>query len=437
MRINIRFIYLLPIIIIYFTDKMFLETILGSGTPLALDYSRVAWIISFFGGLMFINYMSPIMKVWCMSILLGFCYLMLESLYLYGNPFQYPRVFSKILMVFGIFFVYGFSKKFNGKLKIEYVVNFISLFFFLNVLLINRDAFSLSSFANHERGLLAESVYFLIIPCLYYFNGYFLNKSIKSLYLFFLFFACIIFLQHRTVWVCTAFALLVNLLLLKKTKAQLNVESMIPVAIFLLLVMFFAGFFVFSNDVIMNKLAESVDDLMNPTSQGTGNWRWVQFTSYWPFVVDNILFGMRLEGFELPVQFFDRDTLAFNDGTGHHFHSLYIDRLFYFGFIGLFLLIIPPLVYIINLLSSIKRISIDQIVLVCYIATALVYGISYKLQPNVYATLGLAIYFLEYLKEEQDKENKQNKNEIYENHESTVLTNIEKPEPVLNIQSRN
>jgi len=57
MRINIKFLYLLPILIVFFTDKMFLETVLGAETPLALPYTRIVWVISLLGGLYFINYM--------------------------------------------------------------------------------------------------------------------------------------------------------------------------------------------------------------------------------------------------------------------------------------------------------------------------------------------------------------------------------------------
>ena len=437
MRINIRFIYLLPILFVFFTDKMFLETVLGAETPLALPYTRVVWAVSLIGGIYYINYMSPFMKFWCIANFLTFFLLMIESLYVYGSPFQYPRVFSKIMLIFAVFFIYGFHKKYKDKINLSHVVTAIGLFFFLNVILINRDAFSVSSFANHERGLLAESVYFLLIPCLYFFNGYFLKKKVTDLYLFFLFFALIVFLQHRTVWVCTAVALTLNLILLKKTTAKLNVESMIPVAIFLLLVIFFAGFFVFTNEVIMNKLAENVDDLMNPTSQGTGNFRWVQFTTYWPYILDNLLFGMRLEGFELPVQFFDRDVLVFEDGTGHHFHSLYVDRLFYFGVVGLLLVMLPPIYYIIKSVNSLRRMTIEQIVLVCYVASSITYGLSYQLQPNVYALIGLAIYYLETLNAEQEQDRLEDDNAKYKNNSRFALTEIERQEPVLNIQARN
>jgi len=437
MRINIKFLYLLPILIVFFTDKMFLETVLGAETPLALPYTRIVWVISLLGGLYFINYMSPFMKVWCILNFLTFFILILESLYEYGNPFQYPRVFSKVMLIFAIFFIYGFHKKFKNKIDLGHVVFAIGIFFFLNVILINRDAFSVSSFANHERGLLAESVYFLLIPCLYFFNGYFIKRKVKDLYLFCLFFALIIFLQHRTVWVCTAVALILNLLLLKKTTAKLNVESMIPVVIFLVLVSVFAGFFVFTNDVIMGKLSESIDDLMNPTSQGTGNFRWVQFTTYWPFIMDNFVFGMRLEGFELPVQFFDRDILVFEDGTGHHFHSLYVDRLFYFGIFGLLLVMLPPIYYITKLISKLKRMTIEQIVLVCYVATGITYGLSYQLQPNVYALIGLAIYYLETLNTEQEQDKIDEDKARLKNDSRFIMEEVNEPEPVLQYHQSN
>ncbi|UZR93204.1 O-antigen ligase family protein [Chondrinema litorale] len=396
MRINIKFIYLLlGIGIVYFTDSLFLSVIVGKDSELQLPVTRVVWIVTFLGSLYLVNYMSSFMRTWCIASALIFLYFILESLYLYGSFFQFPRVFSKVLEIFSIFYVYGFYKKFNGKINVENVVHFIAIFFILNAAIVNRTAFSVVSFAEHDRGFTAESVYFLVIPILYFFNKYFSDKSAKYLFYggFFLF--IVIFLQHRTVWIATSVALFINFLMYRKSGLKIDLSAFIPIALIVFVAAFFVGFFILTNETIVTKLNESIDDLANPTGQGTGSWRWEQFTSYWPFIVDNFLFGMRLQGFELPVQFFDRDNLAFEDGTGHHFHSYYVDRLFYFGITGLLFIMAPVIYYITFLVGKIKKLGLDRIAFLGFVGSAIVYSLSYKIQLNVYASVGFFIYIIE------------------------------------------
>ncbi len=404
MSINIKIFYFLGLAIVFFSDRMFIQIPFGQETPMILNYQRFIWAFAFLFSFLFINHMSNFMRGWFVLLTILLILLILNSLIEYGHPVKYPRVFSKVFQVYSIFFVYGFYKKFKGKISVDNLVYLISFGFILNVLIVNRDILSVSSFANHERGLTADSVYFLMIPCIFYFNKYFAEKKITYMYLFLLTMFFIIFLQHRTVWVCTALGLIVNILLMHKNNLKITFNSAIPIAMIVVVVGFLASFFILKNETILNKLSENVDDILNPTSQGTGNWRWVQFTSYWPYIVDNFTFGMRLEGFELPVQFFDRDTLAFEDGTGHHFHSQYVDLLFYFGIVGTGVVFIPSIFYVVKYLLSLEKLNLDQLVIISFISTSILFGLSYKWTINVYAALGLAFYFLEYVDAAKTKE---------------------------------
>ncbi|WP_157637895.1 O-antigen ligase family protein [Flexithrix dorotheae] len=386
---------------------MFLDLIFGKESPISFNVTRAIWALAFVGSILFIREMSSYLRVYCLLAYAFVFILMLESYNNYGTFFVYPRVFSKLFMLFGVFFVYGFYKKFEEKIQLKQVVNLILIFFVLNVAIVNRDAFSLSAFAAHDRGLSASSTQLLLIPCLFYFNSYFYEKKVSYLFKFLIVIGLIGFLQYRTVWVTAAFGLLANLLFLFKSKIKITFDALIPIAIVGVIIGSIASFFIFSNETIMKKIVENIDDLMNPTSQGTGNWRYVQFQSYWPFVLENPIIGMRFEGFELPVQFFDRDVLAFEDGTGHHFHSNYLDKLFYFGIVGTVFFILPSFIYIFSNLFRIKNLSRDQLALTSFAIAGLVFGISYLWETHYYGTLGLTLFFLD-----SKFHNKENEEEI-------------------------
>ena len=123
----------------------------------------------------------------------------------------------------------------------------------------------MSSFTSHDRGFHAESVYMLIIPVLFYFNRYFSDRQVKYILYCGFFLAIIVFLQHRTVWICTSVALAVNLLLIKKANLKIDLSAFIPISLILFVIIFFAGFFIATNEEIVSKLNENIDDIANPT----------------------------------------------------------------------------------------------------------------------------------------------------------------------------
>lgn len=394
-KFHIRFLFLAGLFAVYFSDYMFFELFFGKENPQIMAYNKILWIATFFASALFLVKMSRAMVYWWMGCTLAVLVLALESYYRYRHFFQYPHVFSKVLMLYSIFFVYGFYKTFADKLNIRMVVGLILVFFVANMAWVNAYAFSVSAFTANDRGLLATSVYLLIIPCLYFFNAYFKTQQIFHLYAFLGVLGLIIFFQHRTVWVSTLVALVVNIVLLKRTTYRITAPALLPLGLIGSVVGLLAMIIIFSNPLILEKLLKSWDDLMNPTTQGNGSWRWNQFVSYWPYVTRHYLLGMRFDGFELPVQFWDRDILAFEDGTGHHFHSTYLDKVFYLGLWGLALLFVPPIYLIAKGLSNLPLLTIDQVVMVAYVASVLAYGLSYNVNTHFYGSLGLALYFME------------------------------------------
>jgi hypothetical protein len=351
---------------------------------------------------LFVGNFSPFVRRWFYLALAYLLFMVLESLYLYNSPFKYPHVFQKIMVLFLVFFTYGFYKRFNPEVSLAGIIFVTMVMFFSNAATVNRSAFSAAAFTSHDRGFGCSSVYTLLLPFLYYFNRYFLTRQFYNLFYFLGAFALIMFLQHRTVWIAMAVALALNILLLRKTNYKVTFEAMVPIAIFLFLVSVFASAFVLSDEKITQKLNENFQQIMSPFEENdegkvsTSQWRQMQWQSYWPYVEKHFIFGMRFAGFELPAQFVEHTgKLAFDDASGHHFHSVYMDRLFYQGLIGLLLMMVPPALFFYSKLYAAKHLTIEQIVLACFIASGVSYGASYVYPEYYFSVLGLAILKLE------------------------------------------
>lgn len=346
----------------------------------------------------FFKRMSPFMRF---SFVLTTCYLVgmvLESYYKYNSYFVYPHVFLRILMVYYIFFIYAFYKG-NYHLKFSHIVWFILISFWLNVIIVNPHTLSISSFTNHERGVHSTSVYMLVVPFLFFLSRYLYKGNFSSLFMSLFILLTIFFFQHRTVWISTAMVLGIYYLLVRfKGHEPVNfIGKLFPVAMVMVVGGIASSAFLFSmHPEIIDKVMESVSDIENMDSQGTGGWRYNQWLSYMPFVQENFLLGMRFEGFELPIQFYreDLNQPVFEDGNGHHFHSFYVDILFYIGFVGLFLFCMLA-IYAISKSLKKKAITDKEIILVSFISTGFVFGISYVLPAFFYAFVGWTIVTVE------------------------------------------
>jgi len=128
--------------------------------------------------------------------------------------------------------------------------------------------------------------------------------------------------------------------------------------------------------------------------------RYRQYLSYKPFIEDNLLIGMRFQGFELPVQFYNQwdentERPNFEDNTGHHIHSNYMDTLFYFGIAGLFIFYVPAFFYFFFQIRKKKILNMDQVVLISFCATIFAYSYSYTWPLWSYTTIGMLALLLE------------------------------------------
>ncbi|MFD1188160.1 O-antigen ligase family protein [Pontibacter rugosus] len=383
-------------------DNMFLELLAPEnpdlqGTILNMLVQGMA-VISLGYSTLYFQRMSPFMRFIFALLLLYLFALVYESYYKYNTFMVYPHVFLKLFLFCFVFFIYTFHKN-NPLPHFKHVLWFILICFVLNSVLIHPEALSLSAFTSHERGIVASSVYMLMIPFFYFLTTYFYKGDTPNLLGAFFLAFLIIFFQHRTVWICTALGLAIYYLLIrfKVGKSLHIIAKLMPIVLIAVVAGFVGSALVFSiHPEVIVKFQESFSDIENFESQGTGAWRYMQWLSYWPFIEENPFFGLRFEGFELPIQFYreDNDKPMFEDGYGHFFHSFYVDVLFYLGSAGLLIYVLIIGYIIVNTIKS-KRLSIDQIVLLSFVLTGPLFGLSYVFTPFYYGITGWCIVALE------------------------------------------
>lgn len=402
MKLNYTFLFVIPLALILLMDDMFMQIAvpndeIGQGALLNMLMKGMAGI-SFMYCVLYFKRMSKYMKLAFFLLLLYVAGLVFESKYVYDSFMIYPHVFVKVLIFAYSFFIYTFYKG-NYHLKMKHAVWFILGGFWLNVLLINPHTLSVSAFTSHERGVYSNSVYMLVVPFLYFLSNYFYKGRFTSLFWAFFVLFAIFFFQHRTVWISTAFVLVVYYFLVRfKTDKPINlVAKLLPVGTLVgILSVIASGFILSAHPEIVDKVQESFSDIENFESQGTGGWRYQQWMSYLPLIQENFLLGMRFDGFELPIQFWrdDIDAPVFEDGNGHHFHSFYVEIFFYTGLVGFALYLLIALYPILKAMRK-KSLTVNQIILVSFVSSGFIFGISYVLPVFFYGMLGWAIAAIE------------------------------------------
>ncbi|MTI30630.1 O-antigen ligase family protein, partial [Xanthovirga aplysinae] len=324
--------------------------------------------------------------------------MVLESYYLFDSIYKYPHVISLITPIFFIPFIYCFFASVKGE-KLKIVAYVIFTVFLGNLIFLRAGNLSWNAFVEGDRGLESTALLMLTLPLFYFFNKYLQENKFTQLIMFFICLAFVIFFQHRTVWFGTIFGFFINILLLKThLKIPLKTKTLLPLYLFPLIFLFFLSIFIFSEKPeIIQTLSERFTEVKDYKVKGTANWRLRQFISYWPFITDHIWFGMRLEGFELPIQFYrsmeQTGTAYFDDNTGHHIHNFYIHIMFYFGIAGLIILL-APIFYILRKFYKRESLNTEELTLFAFIVCGLVYGIAYSIPPYYFGLIGIAYSYI-------------------------------------------
>ncbi|GAB3237674.1 hypothetical protein GCM10027346_29520 [Hymenobacter seoulensis] len=395
MKINFRFLHIIPILLMLVTDPAFTEFVVEDpDSPLIIQFVLGVTAFSMLLTALFYRRLSKVMRRWLFVVVAAIGALVLESYNEWGTYLVYPHVFNKLLVLLLIFAAYAYYRRYP--LPVSSLMVLLLLGLLINIAVYHPDALSLSAFLDNERGFNVTSAYLLLLPALYYFNQYLNKGGLLRLALFFTILAFIVFLQHRTVWLTAAFALAVNILLLVLGRVEgvrLSTHRILPIFLMPLIVGLLGGAaVVIDNPQVLRKLEKSVSDIENADKQGTGSWRLKQFQSYQSYVEEYPVLGMRLEGFELPVQFYGDDNAPiWPDRTGHHFHSFYLDRLFYFGIVGLLLVLAVPIVQLWKRIRQPTLMSPVTVAFICFTISSLLYGVSYDWPTYLYGLVGLTL----------------------------------------------
>ncbi|MBT9393578.1 O-antigen ligase family protein [Hymenobacter sp. NST-14] len=395
MKISLRFRHALPLLLLLFTDRAFNEFLFADEEDPVLglyNYALLGLALLLIAG--YFRYLNAPLRRWLLVLGVALGALALESYNGWGSPMVYPHVFAKLTILLPAFGLFAYYRR--HELPAGLLMALVLAGLLLNLALYHPDALSLSAFLENERGFQVTSALLLLFVGLYYFNQYLRWGGLVRLGVFFLIMGLIVFLQHRTVWLAAGLALVLNGLLIAFGRVEgvrFTAPRLVPMLLLPLVVGGLGGVAtVLDNPQVLRRLEESVGDIQNADKQGTGSWRLHQLEAYQPFVEENPLLGLRLAGFELPIQFYGEDDQPlWQDRTGHHFHSFYLDRLFYFGILGLLLVVAVPIGQLIRRVRQPVPLSPTAAALVCFTGCTLLYGFSYDWPPFLYAVLGLTL----------------------------------------------
>lgn len=398
MKINLRFILVLPLLAVLATNAAFWEFIYGPQVDQEPEgiklYTYALFALSVVSIICYGRYMEPLIRKWMFVVLACIGGLMLESYADQGSWMAYPHVFSKLFVLLIMFGVYAFHRRF-GLPSMSQLIGALVFVLLANLLVFHRDSLSLSAFAENERGFGSAAAYLFVPVTLYCLNRYLTHGNILMLLSFFVTLPLIIFLQHRSVWIATAIAVPLDLLLLLRTPgAKFSFTKVLMlVALPAILGSLGVTMVVLNSPEVVTRMQTNVEDMANADKQGTGSWRLKQLESYVPYVQDRPIAGWRLEGFELPMQFYDpsNDQPMWPDHTGHHFHNFYLDRAFYFGFLGVLMVVLIPIIRVIQRLFQRGPMRADTAALIAYFGCLLVFGTSYDWSTYHFGLLGLLL----------------------------------------------
>ncbi|TGE14038.1 O-antigen ligase family protein [Hymenobacter elongatus] len=401
MKINLRFLYVLPLLAVFLTDRALGEFVFGTEEvrPLELLFVYGLAGCSILLVLSYYRRLERMMQLWFWLVIgcvVGLC---LESYSGWGVWAKYPHVFSKFSVMLPLFGLYAYYRRYPApSYRILVAVIFPGLL--LSLVVFHRDALSLGSFLETERGFSVTSAYLLLLIALFCLNWYLTQGHLLSGLSFLVAMALIVFLQHRTVWVCSALALALNLALLAlrvPEAHQMGRRLTLLGTMSLVLGMSSGLAVVLDNPEVVRKFIANFEDLQHPTTQGTGTFRMQQHEAYVPLLEERPLAGWRLEGFQVPIQMYDEaGDQVWPDFTGHHFHSFYLDRLFYFGIVGVLLVAFIPLFALGRILLRLTPLSPDLVALLSFTSTFFVFGFSYDWPSYLYGVLGLMLAAVSY-----------------------------------------
>ncbi|GAC1370768.1 MAG: hypothetical protein NVSMB30_09720 [Hymenobacter sp.] len=385
-----------PILAFIVTDQAFSEQVLPrEDDPRLIQYIYGLHGVALLLILRYYRSLPTLLRGWLLAVLVALAALSVESYAGWGSWMVYPHVFAKLMVLLPTLALASYYCR-HGLPPLGLFMLLVGLGLGVNLVFFHPDSLSMSAFLHNERGFNVTSAMLVLLPTLYYLNQYLVWGGVLRLLTFLGGVGMIVFLQHRSVWMSTCLALLLNAVVLFMGRikgARLNGSRLLLMALIPLMLFISGGLAVLSDQQVRRRLDKSLQDIMHVDKQGTGSWRLKQFEAYEPFLHEYPVAGMRLKGFELPVQFYVPGTheQVWTDGSGHHFHSFYVDRLFYFGLSGVLLLLLVPVGMLGWRLLQPVPLPPAAVAVMVFSLSTLLYGASYDWPIYFFGLLGLSL----------------------------------------------
>ena len=318
---------------------------------------------------------------------LGIVLLVLESKYEY-NQYMYSyfviKRFAYCSVALGAYYLAGRAEP----ITIKQAVYIIFFFFFLDQIVLGR-IFSYG-FNADTRTTLSPDTYYFLIPFLYYVVCYLKQHRPIHLIAALFCFLVIVILLHRTVIssAVVAAGVVVGLSLLGKVSAGGGLPLGRTLVLFALLVVTALPFLGLLPEKKVEAMMTSIGGILSPEEDNTASWRVEQGEYYLSQIPERPLFGWRYEGY-------DRGEIMENpdfQDKGTIIHSQYIDMLFNYGAFGLLIHLVLILGALLVIYRSGRMLSTDHLVLFGFIASGLVYGVSYQLPVQYWGFVGVGMY---------------------------------------------
>lgn len=324
--------------------------------------------------------------------------LVIESLFKYNTFFQQLTMFYVLFPVMYTIFIKYICRVYDLDL-LEFIAKFYLAIYLVFMALYGRgfsfsleglDLQDLGVFSGDGRIIHATSVFMMIIPLLWYLNRFIHTKKIVHLLLLILCVTIILIHQHRSVWSCAIFSLLIYFALSMRVNKN-AIPKIWGVLIGAVIVIAFAYFFMSAMfPELVDFLGTRFNDIFDPAKQeSTGRFRVEQRETYFRLFLQRPVFGWTFEGFEMPNPLVD----WWPEKTGQHFHEGFMEVLFYHGVVG-FVFKYSFLFYIAFRAFS-RKITDQTVVLIAFCLSGFLFSLSYVPQTVFWGHVGLCLYYLE------------------------------------------
>jgi len=366
-------------------------------------YQKAASIITFGVVLWYIREFRPMEKIVIGLFTLLAAKLVFESLWRYDTLFRQFTLYTVIYPVIFMMFVKLILKKMQVD-ALPFVAGF-HLVVYLVFMAVYGRGFSLGletielddygPFSGDTRIVHARSVYMLIIPLLYFLSRFLKTGKYIQLLPCLVCFVALVVHQHRSVWSCALFAVIIFGLLLFR-RNDFPKHNLIDLSVISASVVALMAFFVYElKPDILSYLGERFEEIFDPSREGsTGNFRIEQTLVYKEYILQKPILGWSFEGFTLPNPLVD----WWDENTGHHFHQGFIEILFYHGIVGLVLKY--GVLFYILVKAFFIRPSPALVVLLPFCISGLLFSFNYVLPLVFWGHVGMCLYYLEINTEE-------------------------------------